>query len=373
VVQIICFIKKNLTVDPGDSRLFADVLNVLSFLGKTDFKFPLNKVLAGLGLAKEPSRLNIPQKILEEYGQNSLEYFKLGEDKSFYFSRSSKSFLSYRVFGRSVIVLGDPVGPYEEIEGLVNSFYRVCQEKNKSLCFFQTSSYFAEIYKRLNFHVTAIGNEGLINLPSFNLQEPSRVKLREQMKELDTFRYRVRYYKNTTDKQVLEKLRKVSDEWLSRGQVEKVFALGSFSEEYMKTTTVMTVEDMVGNVVAFINLIPSYKSTDITVDLMRVSKKAPEAALDYLLTHAILFFRELGYQRLSLGLVPVSVPENKLSSEQTIAKTVLAKMDFLFNDIGQNPLKERFITILEPRYFTFSPIAKMTKPSAGQRIGLARK
>ncbi len=343
---------------------------MLSFLGKTDFKLPLARVLAGLGLVKNNSNLSISKKILEEYGQNSLEYFKLREDKSFYFSKSNKSFLSYRIFGRSVIVLGDPVGPYQEIEELIKSFRQVCQAKNKSLCFFQTSSFFTELYKKLGFHVTVIGNEGLINLPSFELQTSSRIKLREQMRELDTFRYRVRYYKNTTDKQVLSKLQLVSNDWLSSGHKEKVFAIGAFSEEYMQATTVMTVEDMVGNIVAFINLIPSYKKNDISIDLMRKSNKAPEAVFEYLLTHTILFFRELGYQRLSLGLVPITIAELRSSSEQAIAKKVLSEMDFLFNDTSLDSVKKKFIDVTEPRHFTFSQVTKTTTANQSQRIGM---
>ncbi len=331
-------------------RLSADISTVVSFFNKTNFLTPLAKILDRFGLNQESPDHKLAKKILEEYGQNSLEYFKLGKDKSFYFSKTNKSFIAYRVFGRGVVVLGDPVGPYQEIEPIISSFHQLCKNKNQSICFFQTSALFIDTYKKLGFHVTSIGNEGLVNLPSFNLN----INLREKMRELDALRYKVRYYKNPNDKQLLEKLRKVSNDWLSRGQKEKTFSLGSFSEDYIKTTTVMTVEDMVGNVVAFINLIPSYKKNDMAIDLMRDSSTAPEGTIEYLLTHTILFFRELAYQRLSFGLVPIASSQNKSNLEEAVTKTVLAKMSFLFNDLSLKAVKEKFIDILEPRYFTIS-------------------
>ncbi len=292
-----------------------------SFWDKTNFKSPLAKILGHLGLIKANPNITITEK---------------------YFSESNKSFLTYRVLGRNVMVLGDPVGSYQEVEELIYSFYQKVRSQNQSLYFFQTSSFFLDIYKKLDLRISTIGNEGFVNLLNFDLKNPNRTDLREQMRTLDAFRYKVRYYKNPTDTTLLQKLEKVSSDW----------SVG--------LTTVMTVEDMVGNIVAFINLVPSYKRSDLGIDLIRESKTAPEGTLEYLLAHSVLFFKELGYQRLSLGLIPLNTSEAKPNFQEAVTKALLAKMSFLFSDISLKPLKEKFVDILEPRYFISSKQQKTT-------------
>src|SRR5579872_3177372 len=49
------------------------------------------------------------------YGKNSISYFALGMDKSYFFSTSRKSVISYVLEGRVAVVAGDPIGPEEEM------------------------------------------------------------------------------------------------------------------------------------------------------------------------------------------------------------------------------------------------------------------
>ncbi len=288
-------------------------------LGKTDFKSPLAKILAKLGLAKENPHYNTAKKILEEYAQNSLEHLKLSQDRSLYFSKSGKAFLSYKIYDRHAIVFGDPVGPYQEIERLIKSFQLACKSKNITLGFLQTTPSFQDIYIKLNFDLSIIGNEGFVALNDFELSDPNKAKLREQIKIVDSYRYRIRYYKNPNEKQVLQQLRNIYQESAAKE---------AFNEDYLRESIIMTIEDMANNIIAFTNIMPSYIKNNLALDLIYASKNAPEGSLEYLLTYTILFFKELAYKRLSLGLISNARTSNKLQA-----------------------VKAKFIDILEPRYF----------------------
>lgn len=327
---------------------------MVSLRDKLSLKLSLAKVLARFGFVKQKPDVNLAKKIIEEYGNNSLDCFKLNADKSLYFSQTKKSFFAYKVFGKSVMILGDPLGPKHEIETLIKQFYKICQYKNYSLCFFQASPIFLDIYQNLDLRISAIGSEALVSLDKFDLRETNKQDLRKQMRILDGYRYKVRYYKNPCDKLLLQKLRAISDDWLSSGEKERIFSSCAFSEDYIKTTTVMTVEDMVGNIVAFANLIPIGKTNNIAIDLIRKSKLAPEGTLEYLLTHVALFLKELGHHKLSLGFVASLAASQKSNFAESVAKILLAKMNFLFADINLKTLKEKFFDTLEPRYFTSS-------------------
>ena len=49
-------------------------------------------------------------ELVQEHGTDSLAYFALRRDKSYFFSPSGRSFLAYRVIGGTALVAGDPIG-----------------------------------------------------------------------------------------------------------------------------------------------------------------------------------------------------------------------------------------------------------------------
>ena len=49
-------------------------------------------------------------ELVQEHGTDSLAYFALRRDKSYFFSPSGRSFLAYRVVGGTALVAGDPIG-----------------------------------------------------------------------------------------------------------------------------------------------------------------------------------------------------------------------------------------------------------------------
>ena len=61
-------------------------------------------------------------------------------------------------------------------------------------------------------------------------------------------------------------MKQLSDLWLD-GRKEKQFFLGFFNESYLKITSVATIKDSQGSMVAFANLMPAHRSYEmISVD-----------------------------------------------------------------------------------------------------------
>ena len=68
------------------------------------------------------------QSILEKYGKSTFDYFKVWQDKSFFFSPSHESFISYRMVSGVAFCLADPVGPDGDREQLIQAFLNFCTE-----------------------------------------------------------------------------------------------------------------------------------------------------------------------------------------------------------------------------------------------------
>lgn len=53
--------------------------------------------------------------LVHRYGNSTISYFALGEERSYFFSMSGKSVISYVLEGNVAVVAGDPIGPEEEM------------------------------------------------------------------------------------------------------------------------------------------------------------------------------------------------------------------------------------------------------------------
>ena len=69
------------------------------------------------------------EALVQEHGHDSLAYFALRRDKSYFFSVSGRSFLAYRVVGGTALVAGDPIGANDERHELISEFRRVAHAK----------------------------------------------------------------------------------------------------------------------------------------------------------------------------------------------------------------------------------------------------
>ncbi|MDA0772947.1 MAG: phosphatidylglycerol lysyltransferase domain-containing protein [Cyanobacteria bacterium] len=310
-------------------------------------------LLGLLGLKKNNVDKQKATGLVEKFGRWSLDYYKLWDDKSFYFAEGLNAFLAYSNFANISMVLGDPVGAIDDLAPLVNSFKNYCQEQNLKPCFFQTSPQLAETYQSLGFSNVKLGNESIIDVSSFNIASEKNKSLRAGLRLLDSLRYKVRYYKNPCSKEFLGELKQVSKAWLLNGEEEKSFALGSYDPDYIKSTTVMTVENFAGNVVAFVNLVSSGQPGELNIDLIRLSPELSSEILEFLFVHTILFFKELGYKRINLGMIPSLIVDTHDDQGALVLKTLMQKMSFLFVQPSLIDIKKSFADKLRPRYFYF--------------------
>jgi phosphatidylglycerol lysyltransferase len=304
------------------------------------------------------------REIITAYGRSSLDYFKLWPDKSYFFNASSNCLVAYCVGANFAIALGDPVGPEEEIEETVREFARYCEENGWNLAFHQTLPDFLPVYRRLGFKRLKIGDDAVVDLTSFNLEGRSRKNLRQKINQLERAGICVRRYDPPLSARTLAQLQEVSDEWLRiPGRRERTFSLGSFEPDYVRSTPVMTAEDLQGRVLAFVNLITSYHPGEATIDLMRHREDAPNGIMDYLFVKLFLHCRGQGFTQFDLGMAPMSgfqAREEASAAERTVHR-FFQHFNFLFSFAGLKHYKAKFATSWEPRYLIYRHVLDLPK------------
>jgi phosphatidylglycerol lysyltransferase len=316
------------------------------------------------------------EAVAREYGRSALDYFKLWPDKSLFFSSSGRAFLSYAVAGGFAMVLGDPVGPEDEVSSLVREFSTFCEDQDWRVAFYQTLPDFLAAYTRLGFKRLKIGDDAVVELARFDLGGSAHKKERAAIRKLESSGIRVRWYEPPLDDRLLADLQRVSDEWLKiPGRRERRFTLGLFDREYVRQTPVATAETSDGVVVAFVNLVESFHQDEATLDLMRRRSDAANGVMDYLLIQVMLRARELGYARFNLGMVPMagfSEHENA-SAEERVVHGFFQQLNFIFSYRGLKAYKAKFATTWEPRFLVYRTVLDLPRvPLALARVSEMR-
>ena len=151
---------------------------------------------------------------------------------------------------------------------------------------------------------------------------------------------------------MLPELKRVSDEWVeTRRTREKGFSLGFWNEAYVARTTVATLRRD-GEIVAFANLWEGAEHEEITVDLMRYTARAPEAAMEHLFVQMMLWGKAEGYAYFNLGMAPLSGLENRQLAPiwNRVGALLFKHAENFYNFQGLHTFKQKFDPVWEPRY-----------------------
>jgi phosphatidylglycerol lysyltransferase len=128
-----------------------------------------------------------------------------------------------------------------------------------------------------------------------------------------------------------------------------------FEPNYIRSTPLFTAADGDGKILAFVNIIPSYRKGEATVDLMRHRLEVPNGIMDYLFVRLFLFDKERGFERFSLGMAPMAGFREKeeASAEERAIHYFFQRLNFLFSYAGLRQYKAKFASFWEPRYAVY--------------------
>lgn len=300
--------------------------------------------------------------LLDRYGRTALDYFKASEDKSIFLSASREAFVGYRVAGRYAIVLGDPVGPEGEIEGVVGAFLRYCQDNDWIVAFHQALPDFLPIYQAHGLHKLKIGDDAVVELSRFSLDGKEHKRLRNRLRRLQEDGLRFERWGPPIPDAGLAELREVSDAWLRiEGRRERRFTVGHFDPSYLRSTVIVAIRDGTGRLLAFGNIIPSYRRGESTIDLMRYRPDAPNGVMDALFAWLLEDCRARGFERFSLGMAPMAGFQEKeeATREERAVHRFFQRLNVLFSYRGLRQFKAKYATLWEARYIVYPHVFQL--------------
>ena len=292
--------------------------------------------------------------LLAQYGNSSVDYFKISIDKLFFFSGLHDAFVSYRIANGFAIVLEEPVCAEENKIEVLAEFYKQCSKMGLRTAFYRVDENSILWFNQLRKQKMIIGQEAILDAENFTLEGKDKKSLRNALNSLQKKGFITSSHKAPLENDLVMKLKKISDEWLDAfDKEEQVFSQGMFDAKEIMQQDVITIADGEGNIAAFLNIIPDYSPDECTYDLIRKTTDAPGGCMDALIIKLIDYAKENKCQYINLGLVPMTgITEPQNPAEQLI-KYAGEKLKRFKHYHGLRDFKEKYATIWEDKFLVY--------------------
>jgi phosphatidylglycerol lysyltransferase len=275
-------------------------------------------------------------------------------DKSIQWNADGTAFLMYSAHGRSLVALGDAVGPQDAAPELIAQFMAMARARGLMPVFYEVSREHLDEFARHGMAVLKIGEEARVPLEAFSLEGSAFKSLRTSMSRLARERCSFRVVEPPDVSSLIPQLKDVSDAWLdAKGASEKRFSIGYFTRDYLERCPVALIERG-DRILAFASVWMTPARIEMSPDLMRHRPDAPAGTMDALFAHLMLWGRQRGFEWCNLGMAPLA----GLSSSEgalwaRLGRFVYRHGEAFYNFRGLRSYKEKFHPVWEPRYLVY--------------------
>ncbi len=244
-------------------------------------------------------------EIVRRYGDLATIHFALNRDKSYFWSETGRTIISYRVVRGVALALGDPIGPREEHAQVLQAFLSFCRQQDWSIALYQASERSHFLCQEGGLNAYKIGEEALIDVSRFTLQGKLGAPVRHAVTRARREDLSVQCWQGEGLPQtVFSGMQQISTEWLGTRSVQTQmgFSMGRFPADWSEELLTVVAVDSRGEVVAFLTWTPLYASNGWALDTMRRGNRTPPGAMELLIVHSVEWAQVHGYTRMSLGL-----------------------------------------------------------------------
>lgn len=228
-------------------------------------------------------------------------------DKHFVVTAQQNALLMYVAQARSLIALGDPIGPETEHEELLWQFRELCDQRRARPVVFMARAEALPRYFDLGLIPHKLGEEAVLQIGEARHLGDEVV---QQHQAVAAAGLQVRILSANDVAAWLPQMKEVSDDWLkARATGERGFALGHFDANYLMQlphALVFRTDPARGEqLVAFASLLCSGQRQEFAIDLLRHRHEVPDHWLSWLHVELLRWGKQAGYRRFCLGLIPV--------------------------------------------------------------------
>lgn len=281
---------------------FADALLVLGIAGLAILLYLLFRPLVQRTPPSEERRARA-RAIVREWGSDTLAYFALRRDKSYFFSADGRSLIAYAYVRGYAMVAADPIGPPAQRAQVLDEFLGFCREQGWGVAFLAVREADAPLYRDRGMHAIYLGDEAILRCDTFTLQGKAMKSVREAVNRVGRDHTFELLRENEAGPELVAQLNAISAAW-RRGNDERGFTmeLGEDVEGTDPDFVIALARDAGGAPAGFLRFVPAYgEDRGYSLDLMRRKPESANGLTEFLIANAALSLGADGVRRLSLN------------------------------------------------------------------------
>ncbi len=257
--------------------------------------------LAGLQPAAHRRRHRVEhvevEALLRRYGDNSVSAFALDPAADYFFSHNRRAVIAYRFESDTLLVIGDPIGPPEEIRPLLEAFAAYCHQRDWQFAFYQARPERLPDYKQQGWRAIHIGEDPVLWTERFTLEGSELGALRRNVRRLERDGLEARMFvpgqnpftADDDPDDLLAQMSEISAEWLrGRAGGERGFCMGRFDPAQLGEVWLgVAWHPGRRRVEAFCTWVPVWARRGWAIDLMRRRGDALSGATEFLIVKSV--------------------------------------------------------------------------------------
>jgi len=258
------------------------------------------------GPAQQADRARVDELICSPLSDgDTLDPFAAREDKEYIFAPGRGAALAYKSLFGIALASGDPVGAREQFFDCIVQFAAHCDEHGLRPAIMLARDDRLSLYEQLGFKILYLGDEAMLDVASFTLNNPQMRNVRQAVKRSANFGVTTEIVREVDlAPSVLTSLREITVH--ARGGKREEGFSAAFEEPFTvlrPNCVVVMCRDRVGELIGYQRYAPCNGDTKLSVDAMRRVPNAPNGVNERMIFEALQWAKQNGINELSLNFV----------------------------------------------------------------------
>ena len=306
------------------------------------------------------------RRLVRTYGSDTLAYFALRDDKSFFFASDGEAMIAYTYIGRYALASGDPIGRPESLGLVLDEFLVMCNQRAWGVAFLAVLESGRDAYLDRGLHTFYLGDEAVVGCKDFSLKGKKWKSVRQSAQRVErTFRFEF-MPESEASPELIHDLNALSTKWRGKAP-ERGFTM-SLSQDLDGSNPefqLCVALDEAGKPGGFLRLVPVYgEQRGYTLDLMRRDPDTPNGMTEFLLTRTLMRLDELGYERLSMNFAVwgrLFYEDIRYTLPQRIFKQLLELVNPFYQIKSLKMFNQRFYPEWQPRVIVYDDVRALPR------------
>ena len=289
---------------PFFREFFPDALLLLGIVGAVGTAYLLFRPLTARAPHTEDDWAQA-RRLVRAYGSDTLAYFALRDDKSFFFSSDGEAFVAYTYLGGFALVSGDPIGAESSVDLVLDEFLEFCRERSWRVAFLAVRTDQLPRYTGRGLRRFYLGEEAIIDCARFSTDGAAMKSVRAAVRRVArTHSFQI-LRESQAPPSLVAQLNAISAQWRGKAP-ERGFTMslsqdveGAGRNPEFLLCVALGPDGAPGG---FLRIVPAYGDDfGYTLDLMRHRPDAPNGMTEFLIAQTALALRAEGISRLSMN------------------------------------------------------------------------